>query len=79
MPNWALLAAKAETCLKVAQYLDLRHISCRCRDGVVTLRGRVPTYYMKQMAQILVGSLEGVQRVSNELLVSPLPPRFERD
>jgi len=48
-------------------YLPLRNINCSLRDGVLLLRGRVPTYYLKQMAQTIGTSAEGVREVVNEL------------
>jgi osmotically-inducible protein OsmY len=40
------------------------------QDGQVTLRGTVGTYYQKQMAQELVGRVDGVTNVENHLEVS---------
>jgi osmotically-inducible protein OsmY len=50
-------------------YLPLRNIECRLDDGVLVLRGRVPTFYLKQLAQSVGHSLKGIHRVVNELLV----------
>ena len=50
-------------------YLPLRYIECRLEDGVLVLRGRVPTFYLKQLAQSVGRSLKGIQRVVNELRV----------
>jgi hypothetical protein len=50
-------------------YLPLRNIRCFVHDGVLTLRGHVPTYYLKQLAQTIGGSFLDVQRISNELFV----------
>ncbi len=58
-------------------YLPLRNISCTLDHGVLSLRGRVPTYYLKQLAQTIGGSFEGVRHVSNELHVD-FPDRAYR-
>jgi osmotically-inducible protein OsmY len=50
-------------------YLPLRKIDCFLDDGVLTLRGRVPTYYLKQLAQSIGVSTHGVHQVVNELRV----------
>ncbi len=50
-------------------YLPLRHVECRLHEGVLILRGRVPTYYLKQLAQSVGHSLKGIHRVVNELRV----------
>jgi osmotically-inducible protein OsmY len=44
-------------------------VSCHFHEGVLTLRGRVGSYYLKQVAQTLVRSLESVRQVSNQLMV----------
>ena len=56
-------------------YIELRDLSCHFHEGVLTLRGRVSSYYMKQLAQTFVFHLEGVQELNNrvEVLPSPLP------
>jgi hypothetical protein len=46
-------------------YLPLRNLSCDCRQGVLVIRGRVPTYYLKQLAQTLISGLEGIREVEN--------------
>jgi hypothetical protein len=38
---------------------------------VLVLRGRLPTYYLKQVAQEAVAHLEGVQGVENQIQVVP--------
>jgi osmotically-inducible protein OsmY len=66
----ASIAAAAERRLKESAYLDLRYVTCEFRDGVVTLSGRVPTFYLKQVAQTIVGKLDHVEQVVNNLDVS---------
>ncbi len=55
--------------LRRCSYLALRNLSCEYRDGVLVLRGCLPSYYLKQMAQSAVANLEGVHRVVNEVQV----------
>jgi hypothetical protein len=47
-------------------------LSCEWRDGVLTLRGRVPSYYLKQLAQACLQGLAGVTAIDNQLIVAPL-------
>jgi len=51
-------------------YHALRSVECEYSDGIAVLRGRVPTYYYKQLAQgaLLVDSL--VNTVVNLIDVS---------
>jgi len=59
----------AERCLRSNPYLALKSVSCDYLDGVLFLRGCVPTYYLKQLAQEVVGGLAGVERIENQIQV----------
>ena len=59
----------AESRLRGHAYLALRNISCNYHNGMLVLRGCVPTYYLKQMAQEVVTQLEGVEHVENRIQV----------
>ena len=59
----------AERCLRSNSYLALSNVSCDCSNGVVVLRGCLPTYYLKQVAQEVVAHLEGVVRIDNQIEV----------
>ena len=65
----------AEGCLRRNPYLALKSVSCEWRDGVLVLRGCLPSYYLKQVAQEVVARLEGVQAVDNQLQVMTPAPR----
>jgi len=62
-------AEAAERKLSRSPYMELRSISYDLCEGVLTLRGRVPSYYLKQIAQHLVDSLPGVEKIDNRLEV----------
>ena len=47
----------------------LRAIRCEVLGELVILHGRVPTFFLKQMAQALAGKVRGVRRVVNEIEV----------
>jgi len=60
------LAAKER--LRQSLYSGLRSISCECDGaGVLVLRGQVPTFYQKQLAQEAVLRVEGVAQVVNQV------------
>jgi hypothetical protein len=63
-------AAWAECRLRGARYSVLRRVSCEYRAGVLTLRGRLPSYFLKQMAQALLAGTEGVGRIDNRIEVT---------
>lgn len=44
-------------------------VTCRFADGTLTLDGQVPTFYLKQILQTMLGDIEHVERISNEVRV----------
>jgi hypothetical protein len=44
-------------------------VACQYHDGVLTLGGCLPSYYLKQLAQVVVAPIEGVRLVVNEIEV----------
>lgn len=68
--------ATAEMCLRSASDLAEHPIRCEFREGTLTLRGRVPSYSLKQAAQALVQRIDGVAAVDNQLDVIPLPVSY---
>ena len=45
-------------------------VECYAQCGHVTLRGVVPSFFHKQMAQEAVRHVEGVERIENEIQVA---------
>lgn len=57
MPSAALADAVVQSLRRRLQnscYRVLRQISCQQHDGAIVLRGRVPSYFLKQMAQVVL-------------------------
>ena len=50
-------------------YWAVRSLSCDCHGGILFLRGHLPTFYQRQLAQEAVTKLEGVLHVMNETVV----------
>jgi len=61
---------QAETRLRNSPYLALRMVSCETRNGMLVLRGSLPTYYLKQLAQATVAGTPGTPPVLNEIEVT---------
>lgn len=59
--------------LRKTPYQALRAISCEYDRGVLLLRGQLPTFYQKQLAQEAVVGLAGVVQVVNETEVALAP------
>jgi hypothetical protein len=43
------------------------NVTWRCNDGHLTLRGCVPTFYLKQLLQELLHGIEQVKLISNKV------------
>ena len=61
----------AESKLRRSAYLALQQLSCEFRAGVLTLRGRLPSHYLRQVARTVVTTVEGVERIDDQIEVVP--------
>jgi osmotically-inducible protein OsmY len=50
-------------------HLTQQRIWCECHEGRLFLRGQVPSFYFKQIAQEAVAGMGGVRQVVNEIEV----------
>jgi osmotically-inducible protein OsmY len=55
--------------LRNSPHLSLQRIWCEYDRGELFLRGQVPSFYYKQLAQEAVAGLEGVRQVVNDIEV----------
>jgi hypothetical protein len=62
---------QAEARFQQSPHVSRCRISCMFHEGVLVLRGPVPSYYAKQIAQTVIRSLGGVLRIDNQLDVTP--------
>jgi hypothetical protein len=66
----ASLLREAERALRCGPYPALKKLSCDYQCGVLVLRGCLPSYYLKQIAQeIVVHQTQGVDRLDNQIEV----------
>jgi hypothetical protein len=64
------LGLMAELALRQSGYHAVQRLACDCDDGILTLRGRVPSFFLKQMAQNVVHHrLQGRVTVNNQVEV----------
>ena len=59
----------AQARVRQSPYRDVRNVACNFHEGVLTLRGRVSSYYLKQIAQTLVLRMQCVDEVNNRIEV----------
>ena len=64
------IAKAATVCLENSPYQAVRKILCRCDGGILSLRGHLPSFHQKQVAQEAVARIQGVTRVINEIEVA---------
>lgn len=55
--------------LRRSPYVPVQSLSCEFDRGVLRLRGRLSSFYQKQLAQETVAGLSGVEQVINEATV----------
>ncbi len=65
-PHPCRVTEAARDRLQRSPYPIVRRLSCEYQGGVLILRGRVPSFYYKQLAQETVTGIEGVSQVVNE-------------
>ena len=69
------IGESAQDRLLASSYLAIRAIGCSCHDGVLTLRGCLPSHHQKQLALAIVADVEGVREVVNQIRVGPAAAR----
>jgi osmotically-inducible protein OsmY len=61
---------RARERLRQSPHPGVRSVSCEFDRGVLRLRGRLSSFYHKQVAQEAVAHLSGVREVVNEVIVA---------
>ena len=62
--------ADAQSRLRTSGYHELHLVLCEFHEGVLTLRGHVSSFHLKQVAQTLIRKLDGVGEINNRLEVA---------
>lgn len=65
----ARLAERVECALCATGYGALRAVAVSVSDRVVMLLGQVPSYHLKQIAQVTVLAVPGAHQIHNGLVV----------
>ena len=63
------IVQRAKALLLGSSHQPLRSVRCVYHGGALRLRGWVPNFYLKQVAQSLLLSMEEAPQVQNELIV----------
>lgn len=71
----SVVEERATRLLRQAAYAPVTTLHCDFHDGVLTVRGRVPSFHLKQVAQSLLRDVEGVGVIDNRVDVVDFRPR----
>ena len=63
------IQARVQNVLDTASYSELRQVRCERKRGIIFLRGRVRSYFLKQLAQEVIRDVEGVSHLVNAIEV----------
>lgn len=72
--NITRIESEAERRLHGSSSFFLRKVTCEFHDGILVLRGQLPSYHHKQMAQELVFRIDGVDKIENRIDVVDADP-----
>ena len=64
---WNAVLEQVTRIFEHSSYSELKRLSCQFHEGVLTLRGRLPCYYLKQIAQTLATGVAGVEELDNRI------------
>ncbi|MFZ1936527.1 MAG: BON domain-containing protein [Thermoguttaceae bacterium] len=68
-----VVLAEAQSRLRESGYHELHFVSCDFHEGVLTLRGRVSSFHLKQVAQEMIRRLDSAEEINNRLEVAAPP------
>lgn len=64
------IAHRAQERLRESSFVSVRRLTCDVHEGMLTLRGRLPSFYTKQVALSLVAEVEGVEEITDRVEVA---------
>lgn len=56
--------------LRNSSFIAIRRLTCDVHESMLTLRGRVPNFYTKQMVLSLIADVEGVEEITDRIEVA---------
>lgn len=63
------LAKKIELTFDSMGYRSLARVYCETEGSHIILRGETPTFYLKQVAQVIATKVAGVGSINNQITV----------
>jgi len=68
------LLHRIDNAIRMNPYLLNRRVFLESSQGKITLRGKVDSYYQKQMVQEVLRGMDGIAEISNQLEVDDYAP-----
>ena len=62
-----VVEASVRSKLQQSCYQQVQRVSSEFHEGVLTLRGQVSSFYLKQIVQTLVLKVDGVEEINNRV------------
>ena len=66
------IASKVLALLRSSSYPELRRLDCTVTNGVLAVRGRLPSFYLKQLALSVIANVAGLDRFDDGIEVPPV-------
>jgi hypothetical protein len=66
----AAIARRALERLRNSSFVAIRALTCDVHEGMLTIRGRLPNFYTKQVALSLLADVEGVEEIADRVQVA---------
>jgi osmotically-inducible protein OsmY len=70
--NDTLIARRAQERLRSSSHVSVQRLTCDVHEGMLTLRGRLPSFHTKQVALNLVAEVEGVEEITDRVDVASI-------
>lgn len=67
--NTSDLAQKIELTYGQMGYRSLAMVYCETQGSHIVLKGETPTFYLKQVAQVIAAKVAGVESINNQINV----------
>ncbi len=67
------VAKRCQSILRESSHQSLRRLTCVFHEGALSIRGMVPSFFLKQLAQATIGKLGIVAEIDNQVLVHAEP------
>ena len=69
-PSNVSAADKVREVLRQSPYQSIRQLSLDYHEGILVIRGSLPSFYLKQLVQTLAQQVDGIEEIVNRVEVN---------